>query len=115
MSALSLVQQWAEILREIQLGGGARVAGGTDRLPRAIAAHLGERVLYGARVKGVLQDERGVTALFERAGARRIRRSVRFVTNPKACPDWPAFSASTPGARRRVGSLRSTSASGSKR
>jgi monoamine oxidase len=78
MSALALVQQWAEILREIQLGGG-RVVGGTDRLPRAIAAHLGERVLYGACVKGVSQTEHGVTVLFERAGLTGTLEANRVV------------------------------------
>jgi monoamine oxidase len=85
MSALALVQQWAEILREIQLGGGGRVVGGADRLPRAIAARLGDRVLYGARVRGAAQSERGVTVLFERGGRADTLNADRlvFTLSPK--------------------------------
>lgn len=79
MSALALVQQWAEILREIKLGGGGRVVGGTDRLPQAMAARLGDRVLYGVRVKGVSQSAQGVSVAFERAGLAGTLQADRVV------------------------------------
>jgi monoamine oxidase len=68
MSALSLVREWANILREIALGGGGRVAGGADKLPAAIAAKLGARVVYGAAVARVEQSPRGVRVAFRRRG-----------------------------------------------
>jgi monoamine oxidase len=45
-----------------------RVRGGMDRLPTAMAAGLGERVLLGARVTAIRQDERSVSIQYERAG-----------------------------------------------
>jgi len=43
--------------------------GGTDRLPEAIAAHLGDRIAYGAEVVKVGRDERGVHVAVRRRGA----------------------------------------------
>jgi monoamine oxidase len=68
MSALALVQEWAEILREIRLGGNGRIVGGCDRLPEAIARRLGERILYGAEVRGIEQDAAGLRVAFRRRG-----------------------------------------------
>jgi monoamine oxidase len=68
MSALALMQEWAEILREIRLGGNGRIVGGCDRLPEAIARRLGERVLYGAEVRRIEQDATGVRVAFRRGG-----------------------------------------------
>jgi len=58
--------------RALRGEGGAvyRVEGGTDRLPRALAARLGERVRYGAVVRQVEHGPGGVRVGYDRAGAR---------------------------------------------
>lgn len=68
MSALALVQQWAEILREIKLGGNGRIVGGGDRLPEAVARRLGDRVIFGAEVRRIEQDAAGARVEFRRKG-----------------------------------------------
>lgn len=71
MSALSLVQLWALILREIALGpGGGKVQGGTDRLTETLAAKLGERVRCDAAVVRIEQNASGARVHFEHSGAR---------------------------------------------
>jgi monoamine oxidase len=52
-----------------------RVQGGMDRLPVAMAAELGERVLLNARVTAVRQDQHAVTVRFERDGAIYLLRA----------------------------------------
>jgi monoamine oxidase len=69
MSALALVQSWAEIRREIGLGPSLRIAGGSDRLSGAIAARLGDRVIQGAAVTHIQQGATGVQVGFRRRGA----------------------------------------------
>ena len=71
MSALAMLQEWASILREIKLGGNGRVVGGCEQLPKALARQLGERVLYGAEVRGVQQGEHGVELAFRRSGSEQ--------------------------------------------
>lgn len=68
MSALGMIQEWASIVREIKLGGNARVVGGCDRLPTAIAHRLGDRISYGAEVRGLRQREHDVQIAFRRLG-----------------------------------------------
>jgi monoamine oxidase len=70
MSALSMIQLWAEILREIKLGSVGQVAGGTDRLPQALATRLGSRLLRDAPVTHVEQSAGGVRVVFQQAGRR---------------------------------------------
>jgi monoamine oxidase len=79
MSALSLVHQWAEIRRETALGGGGRIAGGSDRLPTAIAARLGERFITGAAVTRAEQRAGGVRVTFLRRGEQSELEADRLV------------------------------------
>jgi monoamine oxidase len=46
----------------------ARVRGGMDRLPEAMAAELGERITSRTRVTGLAHDRRGVTVRYQRDG-----------------------------------------------
>jgi monoamine oxidase len=41
-----------------------QVVGGTDRLPRALAARVGDRVIYRAAVREVRQSEHGVSVVY---------------------------------------------------
>jgi monoamine oxidase len=45
-----------------------RISGGSDLLPSALARSIGDAILYGAHVVELRQDERGVTAVVQRAG-----------------------------------------------
>ncbi len=44
-----------------------QVVGGTDRLPRALAARVGRQVTYRAAVQSIRQHERGVTVVYKDA------------------------------------------------
>jgi monoamine oxidase len=79
MSALWLVQCWAQMLREIELGPSLRIAGGSDRLTTALATRLGQRVQYGAQVLAVTQQGSGALVSFEQAGQRSTRSADRVV------------------------------------
>ncbi len=46
-----------------------RIEGGNQRLPEAFAENLGERVILGAEVQEIAQDEGGVSVSFLREGA----------------------------------------------
>jgi monoamine oxidase len=62
-----------------------RVQGGMDRLPVAMVADLGERVVLGARVVAIRQDEQAVTVSFERNGGTsslRARYGVLAIPPP---------------------------------
>jgi monoamine oxidase len=50
-----------------------QVAGGMDRLPAALAARLGNRIVYRAAVREIRQSERGIWAMYADAQGR-IRR-----------------------------------------
>jgi len=50
-----------------------QVAGGMDRLPAALAARVGKRVVYRAAVREIRQSERGVWAVYADANGR-LRR-----------------------------------------
>ena len=52
-----------------------RVQGGMNRLPLAMAAELGERVMLSARVTQLQQDEQAVTVTFERDRATSSLRA----------------------------------------
>ena len=47
------------------------IRGGSDALPRAFAARLGDRILYGSPVVKIEHDARGVRAICSRAGGRQ--------------------------------------------
>jgi monoamine oxidase len=79
MSALSMVQAWAEIRREIALGGGGRVVGGTDRLSDALAARLGERIILNAEVTGIEQTAGMARVTFRRGGQQAVLDADRVV------------------------------------
>jgi monoamine oxidase len=81
-SALSIAREAASIQREIALsrsGGGGRIVGGTDRLPHALAARLGERVVYHAVVRHFAEVADGVRVVFERRGEREEMIADRLV------------------------------------
>jgi monoamine oxidase len=79
MSALAMVQAWAEIRREIALGGGGRIAGGCDRLPAAIAARLGGRIIHGAEVTGIDQTAGLARVTFRRRDQQSVLEADRVV------------------------------------
>lgn len=68
MSGAFLLREMAGFFRDVELVGGGRIAGGTDRLPRALAGTLGGRVRYGAEVKRITHDARGVRVGFVENG-----------------------------------------------
>jgi monoamine oxidase len=61
-----------------------QVVGGMDRLPAALAARVGNRVVYGAAVREIRQSERGVWAVYaDRGGrARRVEADYCVSTIP---------------------------------
>jgi monoamine oxidase len=80
MSALSMVHQWAEIRRETALGGGGgRIAGGSDRLPAALAARLGARLITGAAVVQIAHDAGGARVVFQRRGETASLEAARVI------------------------------------
>ncbi|MFT3766874.1 MAG: NAD(P)/FAD-dependent oxidoreductase [Minicystis sp.] len=79
LSALAMLREYANIQREIALEGGGRVAGGSDRLPAAIAARLGDRVVYGAAVARIEQTARGVRVAFRRRGEASALEADRVI------------------------------------
>ncbi|HYH82450.1 MAG TPA: FAD-dependent oxidoreductase [Longimicrobium sp.] len=96
------------------LGGAVyRVEGGTDRLPRAMAARLGDRIRYGAAVREVEHGPGGVRVGYDRGGAREsvsadfLVCAIPFATL-RAVRVTPELS---PGKRRVVRGLRATSVS----
>jgi monoamine oxidase len=52
-----------------------RVQGGMDRLPRAMAAELGDRVYLSAAVSAIHHDSDAVTVAYEQAGQRHVVRA----------------------------------------
>lgn len=108
MSALGLLQMWAAIRREMRFGPSLRVVGGSDRLPAAIAARLGGRLICGAAVRSVQQDAGGVTVSFERAGVRDTWHGDRAICalppGPLAAVEFhPALSPAKARALRELG------------
>lgn len=66
VSALNLLREFLHRERRKQ---GFTVRGGTDLLPKAFAARLGEKIRYGAHVVRIEHGPRGVRARFRQAGA----------------------------------------------
>jgi monoamine oxidase len=80
MSALSLIQIWGNVQREVQLGHGAfKVRGGTDRLTAAIAAKLADKLVLDAVVDRVEQTNRGARVSFTRRGERATLDADRVI------------------------------------
>lgn len=105
ISALDVLRTQANIRREMGLSGsgGGRIVGGTDNIPRGLAAKLGDRVIHGAVVKRIEQSTGGVTAVLERRGAVERISGDRLVcavpyTVLRGIEVAPAFSE----AKRRV-------------
>ncbi len=48
-----------------------KIRGGTDLLPKAFAARLAEKILYGAPMVRIEHDDRGVRVFFSQAGTQR--------------------------------------------
>jgi monoamine oxidase len=107
-SALSLLRDLAQ-----QRGGGSvyLVEGGSDRLPRAFAARLGERIRYRTAVTGIDHDARGVRVLIQGARGRETLSADYLVCalpypTLRSVRISPPFSAAK---KRAVAGLRTTS------
>ena len=93
-SALFMLRDLA--LRRAQTRSFA-IRGGNDRLPAALAAGLGTRIVYGARVVRIEPGERGAAVVVRHEGARRRLSADRIVCtlpfsvlregrSPRPCP-----------------------------
>lgn len=75
-----------ELLAQLKLGVFApkvRIPGGLDRLPRALASRLGDRIVYGSPVMRIEHGADGVAVgIGGAAGARRIEADRLVVTFP---------------------------------
>lgn len=96
VSGAFLLREMAAFFRDVALGAGAgRIAGGSDRLPSALAAALGGRVAYGAEVTRVEHDARGARVTFSRDGrpasidADRVVFAVPFTVLRRVAIDPP--------------------------
>ena len=108
---LGYVDEWGDgihhlsalfMLRDLAINGGSaeafRVPGGTDRLPRAMAARLEGRIRYGAAVTAIDHGRRGVDVEYVQGEARgtvRARRMVCALPFPalrdvRVSPAWTA-------------------------
>lgn len=76
VSALNLLREAAHrALRKQSF----TIRGGTDRLPKALASRLGDRIRYGAAVTRLEQDANGARAVFTQAGKRATVSADRLV------------------------------------
>lgn len=55
------------------------IQGGNDRLPHAFACRLSGRIVYGARIVGIGQDDRAAYVVVERAGERQQVHADRVI------------------------------------
>jgi monoamine oxidase len=83
------------------------IAGGNDLLPHAMARSLAAELIYGAAVERLEQNDRGVRAVFTRAGERRSLAADRLIcTVPFAALRGVEFSPPvSAGKRRAIGEL----------
>jgi monoamine oxidase len=79
VSGAFVMREVAGLLHDLGREGGGRIAGGSDRLPIALAQRLGARVVYGAEVKRIEQDERGARVAFMRRGVLEHLDAERIV------------------------------------
>ena len=63
-----------------------QVAGGMDRLPAALAARVGNRIVYRAAVREIRQSERGVWAVYADAGGRLRRIDADYCVSTIPLP-----------------------------
>ena len=56
-----------------------KIRGGNDLLPKAFAAKLTDKILYGVPVVRIEQDDRGVKAIFLRSGAHETMTADRLI------------------------------------
>jgi monoamine oxidase len=63
-----------------------QVAGGMDRLPAALAATLGNRVMYRAAVREIRQSERGVWAIYADAQGQLTRVDADYCVSTIPLP-----------------------------
>ncbi len=56
-----------------------KIRGGTDRLPKAFAARLAEKIHYGARVLRIEQQADRVRVIFERGGSRESLEAPHLI------------------------------------
>ncbi len=80
MSAAFWLREIASIAQETALASGGRVRGGSDAIPKALAARLGDRVRYGAEVVRVEQTADGATVV-----ARTERGLLRAAADRVVC------------------------------
>jgi monoamine oxidase len=60
-----------------------KIAGGNDQLPKAFAARLADKIMYGTPVQRIEQRGAGVTAIYSQGGAsRRIEADKLICTIP---------------------------------
>jgi monoamine oxidase len=86
------------------------IRGGSDRLPAAFAARLGERIRYGAEIVALAQDGAGVRVTVRESGGVAEPREERFDRAICTLPfpvlrDLPVAPAFSPGKRRAVAEL----------
>jgi monoamine oxidase len=84
-----------------------KLKGGMDVLPRAFAARLSDRIVYGAEAIRVEQRDKGVEVAFRRAGKiERLSGDYAICTVPFSVLDRVEFSPQlSAGKRRAVGEL----------
>ena len=63
-----------------------QVAGGMDRLPAALAARLGNRIVYRAAVREIRQSERGVWVIYADANGRPQRVDADYCVSTIPLP-----------------------------
>lgn len=81
LSALALMRELANFMREVKLTGpGGRIAGGSDRLPSAMAERLGSRVIYNASVKRIEQTPERVRVRFIRNNELNTLEAERVIS-----------------------------------
>src|ERR1044072_7211170 len=67
VSALDLLR---ESVHRAMMKKGYKIRGGSDLLPRAFAARLSDKILYGAPVVSIEHDKKQVRAVYLQAGAQ---------------------------------------------